>query len=114
MEVKIPKEIRSHRESSFFGLSQRQFIWSLGAVMVAVIVYLALTPVVGKETAGWVCILAAAPIAVAGFFRYNGMTFGEFVCAFVKSQILCARGRGFVSENFYYTALGRKERDDFD
>ena len=74
MEVKIPKEIRSHR----------------------------------------VCILAAAPIAVAGFFRYNGMTFGEFVCAFVKSQILCARGRGFVSENFYYTALGRKERDDFD
>ena len=47
-------------------------------------------------------------------FHYNGMTFGEFVCAFVKSQILCARGRGFVSENFYYTALGRKERDDFD
>ena len=93
MEVKIPKEIRSHRESIFFGLSLRQFICSLGAVMVAVIVYLALTPVVGKETAGWVCILAAAPIAVAGFFRYNGMTFGEFVCAFVKSQILCARGR---------------------
>ena len=99
MEVKIPKEIRSHRESIFFGLSLRQFICSLGAVMVAVIVYLALTPVVGKEMAGWVCILAAAPIAV---------------CAFVKSQILCARGRGFVSENFYYTALGRKERDDFD
>ena len=44
MEVKIPKEIRSHRESIFFGLSLR----------------------------------------------------------------------GFVSENFYYTALGRKERDDFD
>ena len=108
MEVKIPKEIRSHRESIFFGLSLRQFICSLGAVMVAVIVYLALTPVVGKEMAGWVCI------AVAGFFRYNGMTFGEFVCAFIKSQILCARGRGFVSENFYYTALGRKERDDFD
>ena len=106
MEVKIPKEIRSHRESIFFGLSLRQFICSLGAVMIAVIVYLALTPVVGKET--------AAPIAVAGFFHYNGMTFGEFVCAFVKSQILCARGRGFVSENFYYTALGRKERDDFD
>ena len=105
MEVKIPKEIRSHRESIFFGLSLRQFICSLGAVMVAAI---------GKEMAGWVCILAAAPIAVAGFFHYNGMTFGEFVCAFVKSQILCARGRGFVSENFYYTALGRKERDDFD
>lgn len=114
MEVKIPKEIRSHRESIFFGLSLRQFICSLGAVMVAVIVYLALTPVVGKEMAGWVCILAAAPIAVAGFFHYNGMTFGAFLWAFVKSELLCAGKRGFAAENYYYDLLGREERDDFD
>ena len=59
MEVKIPKEIRSHKESIFFGLSLRQFICALGAVAAAAAVYLALTPAVGKETAGWLCILAA-------------------------------------------------------
>ena len=68
MEVKIPKEIRSHRESIFFGLSLRQFICSLGAVMVAVIVYLALTPVVGKEMAGWVCILRQPLLLSQAFF----------------------------------------------
>lgn len=114
MEVKIPKEIRSYREAVFFGLSLRQFICSLCALAAAAGVYLALTPVVGKETAGWLCILAAAPLAAAGFFRYHGMTLGAFLWAFVKSEFLCAGGRGFVSENIYYRLSGRKERDDFD
>lgn len=114
MEVKIPKEIRSHKESIFFGLSLRQFICALGAVAAAAAVYLALTPAVGKETAGWLCILAAAPIAAAGFFRYNGMTFGAFLWAFAKSELLCAGKRGFAAENYYYDLLGREERDDFD
>ena len=48
MEVKIPKEIRSHKESIFFGLSLRQFIYALGAVAAAAAVYLALTHAVGK------------------------------------------------------------------
>ena len=37
---------------------------------------------IGKETASWVCIVAAAPLAAAGFFRYNGLTFEQFVWAF--------------------------------
>ena len=103
MEVKIPKEIRSHRESIFFGLSLRQFICSLGAVMVAVIVYLALTPVVGKEMAGWVCILAAAPIAVAGFFslqRHDLWRICVRLCQVTNS--LCARARLCLGEFLLY------------
>lgn len=42
--------------------------------------YLLLGPVAGKETASWVCILAAAPVAVAGFFSYNGLTLEQFAC----------------------------------
>ena len=76
--------------------------------------YLLLSPVAGKETAGWACILAAAPVAVAGFFSYNGLTLEQFAWAFIKSEFLCAGGRRFVSENFYYNMLGRKEADDFD
>ena len=47
--------------------------------------YLLLGPALGKETASWVCILAAAPVAVAGFFSYNGLTLEQFVWAFIKS-----------------------------
>jgi len=83
-------------------------------VGLAVGVYLLLGPMLGKETASWVCILAAAPVAVAGFFHYNGLTLEQFAWAFFKSELLCAGGRRFVSENFYYNMLGRKEADDFD
>lgn len=49
------------------GLNLRQMICSGAAIAVAVTVYLGLTPLLGHETAGWVCIVAAAPIAAAGF-----------------------------------------------
>ncbi len=42
MEVKINREIRDYTESMFFGLSMRQFIFSILAVAVAVILYFAL------------------------------------------------------------------------
>ena len=42
MEVKINKEIRNYRESMFFGLSLRQFLFSLAAVAVAVALYFGL------------------------------------------------------------------------
>lgn len=108
MEIKIPKEVRSHRETIFFGLSTRQFICSALAVGVAVAVYLGLQGVLGKDTASWLCILAAAPLAAAGFFSYNGLTFEQFAWAFMKSQFLCAGPRVFRSENLYQKAMGGK------
>ena len=50
MEVKINKEIRNYTESMFFGLSMRQFIFSVLAVAVAVVLYFVLKPIVGMET----------------------------------------------------------------
>ena len=114
MEIKIPKEVRQHKETIFFGLSARQFFCAISAVGLAVGVYLGLGPVIGKETASWLCILAAAPIALAGFFNYNGMTLEQFAWAFLKSEFLCAGERRFVSKNFYYEMLKRKGADDFD
>ena len=88
MEIKINKEVRQHRETLFFGLSARQFFCSVLAVGMAVGVYFLFKNVLGQETASWVCIVAAAPLAVAGFFRYNGLAFEQFAWAWLKSQFL--------------------------
>ena len=113
MEIKIPKEVRQHKETIFFGLSTRQFVCAVLAVGAAVGVYLGLQGVLGKDTASWLCILAAAPLAAAGFFQYNGLTFEQVAWAFIKSQILCAGPRVFRSENLYQKAMRRKgARDD--
>lgn len=96
------------------GLTARQLICSMIAVGLAVGIYLGLGSVLGKEPASWLCLLAAAPFAAAGFFKYNGMTFEQFVSAWFKTSFLCCGNRPFRAENVYYAALGRKERDDFD
>ena len=88
MEIKIPKEVRLHKETLFFGLSARQFFCSVLAVGMAVGVYFLLKDLLGRETASWLCILSAAPLAVAGFFQYNGLTFEQFVWAFIKLSTL--------------------------
>ena len=49
----------------------------------------------------WLCLLAAAPVAIAGFFHYNGMSLEQFLWAFIKSEILCAGPRRFDSVNLH-------------
>ena len=105
MEIKINKEIREYKESIFFGLSMRQFIFSLLACGVAVLLYFLLRNYMGLETLSWVCILGAVPFAVLGFVKYNGMTAEKFIIAFIKSEILMPKVLLFKPENMYYELL---------
>ena len=105
MEVKINRDIREFSESIFFGMSLRQFIFSILACIVAVILYFVLKPYFGIETLSWVCILGAAPFAVLGFVKYNGMTAEKLLIAFIKSEILMPKRLTFKAENIYYETL---------
>ncbi|NLT13871.1 MAG: PrgI family protein [Clostridiales bacterium] len=105
MEVKINREIRDYTESIFFGLSMRQFIFSLLAVAVAVAAYFALRGHFSIGTLSWMCVLGAAPFAAVGFIRYHGMTCEQFVWAWLKSEILTPRQLYFHPTNIYYEAL---------
>lgn len=105
IEIKVPKEIRAFHESVFFGLSMRQFVCSLIGVAAAVAIYFGLADALGRETVSWLCVLAAGPFAVAGFFSYNGLTLEKFLVAWARSEFLCAGPRKFVAENAYYQML---------
>ena len=105
MEVKVNKEIRNYTESMFFGLSLRQFIFSVLACGVAVGLYFLLRPYFGMETLSWVCILGALPFAAMGFIKYNGMTAEQFVWAWFKSEFLMPKKLMFRSDNLYYEAM---------
>ena len=105
IEVRINKEVRDYQENLFFGLSLRQFLFALLAVLVAVGVYFGLRNVVGTGEIGWMCVLAAFPFALGGFFTYNGMTFERFVLAVIRSEILYPKKLVFRAENLYAKAL---------
>ena len=105
MEVKINREIRNYTESMFFGLSMRQFIFSVLAVGIAVLLYFVLKTVVGMETVSWMCILGAAPFAAMGFISYLGMTAEQFLWAWLRSELLEPKEIRFEPVNLYYEVL---------
>ena len=105
MEVKINREIREYTERIFFGLSLRQFFFSICACVIAVFLYFILKPYFGIETLSWVCILGAVPFAVLGFVKYNGMTAEKFIAAWIKSEILTPKKLTFKPINLYYEDL---------
>ena len=112
MEVKINKEIRNYTESVYFGLSLRQFIFSIAACIVAVLLYFVFKPYFGIETLSWLCILGAAPFAAIGFLKYNGMNAEEFVLAYIISEFLTSKELTFKPTNYYYELLKDKIGDD--
>ena len=112
MEVKINREIRDYTESIFFGLSLRQFIFSILACGVAVLLYFLLKDKFGIETLSWMCILGASPFAAIGFITYNGMSAEKFIYAWVKSEFLIPKHLTFKPTNFYYELLKDKVGDE--
>ena len=105
MEVRINREIRDYTESMFFGLSLRQFFFSVLACGVAVGIYLGLNPIIGTETTSWLCIVAAFPFAVMGFLKYNGMTAEKFIAAWIKSTFMIPKVLLFGNTNYYYAVM---------
>ena len=112
MEVKINKEIRYYTESVYFGLSLRQFIFSILACGMAVVLYFVFRPYFGIETLSWLCILGAAPFAAIGFIKYNGMNAEEFLLAYIRSEFLTPKELVFNPTNYYYEILKGRIGDE--
>lgn len=105
IEIKINKEIQHYQESILFGLSLRQMIFALLAIGVAVGTYFGLRPLIGTAEVGWVCMPAAFPFALCGFFTYNGMPAERFLLAVIRSEILCPYTLSYHPRNLYAEVL---------
>ena len=101
IEVKVNKEISDYQETLFFGLTMRQFVCSALSVVIALLLYILLHKVLGREMVSWICILGALPIAIAGFFKYHGMTFEKFLWAWLKSEVFLCGTRIWKSIHVY-------------
>ena len=110
MEIKINREIRNYSEAVYFGLSLRQFVFSVLACGVAVGLYFLLRPFFGIETLSWMCILGALPFAAIGFFKYHGMTAERALLAYLKSEVLTPKQLKFKAVN-YYDSIERSQEN---
>ncbi len=105
MQVNINKDFQRYEEDVFMGLSLRQLLWSGASVAIAITVYFGLQPVLGQETVSWICIVVAAPFAMAGFFQYDQMTIWQFLKAVFVTEFLRSGPRVWGAENRFEAVL---------
>ena len=79
MVIEINKNIDNYKESVVLGLTAKQLIFSLASVIVGGGIVLLLYKHVGLTTSTYIAIPAVAPIALSGFYSYNGMSFMEMM-----------------------------------
>lgn len=101
IEIRIPKEIRTYKEKLFFGLTLRQLICTVIAILVNVPLYWFGKDIIGAEAASWVVILIAMPLFLIGYFSYNGMTFEQFIKSFIQHEFIYPQKRKYETLNIF-------------
>lgn len=102
VQVKVHEDLEKIHESVFFGLSLRQTVCSVLAIITAVGLYFLLNPILGGEFVSWICVLGAVPFACLGFLNYNKMPAEKLFLAWFRFQILEPKKLLFKPTNIYY------------
>ena len=102
MERKINKEIREYREAMFWGLTLRQFFFSVLGLGISVGIYFLLRGRLGMEAVSWACIFGMLPCAMLGFVTYNKMSAEKFLWAVIKTELLTPKQLIFKPKNLCY------------
>lgn len=77
MNIAINKDIENYTESVVLGLTVRQLIFSVVSIVIGGGIVLATYKYVGLTASAYIAIPAVAPIAINGFYSYQGMRFSE-------------------------------------
>jgi len=77
MVIEISRDIEQYKESVVFGLTAKQLIYSIVSVGIGGGLVLLLYQYIGLTASAYVAIPVVAPIALGGFYTYNGMSFKE-------------------------------------
>lgn len=79
MVIDINKNIDNYKETVVLGLTAKQLIYSILSVAVGGGIVLLLYQKVGLTVSAYIAIPAVTPIALSGFYSYNGMGFMEMM-----------------------------------
>lgn len=89
ISVSIPKEITEYKEKIMFGMSLRQLICFVSAVVLSIGTYLICTMMfdLSMDTASYIIIVEAMPIMAVGFIQKDGMPFEKYFALFIRHKI---------------------------
>lgn len=99
--IEINKDIEKYQESVCLGLSAKQLIYSILALLSGCLIVFFLYERIGLTFSCYVAVPVVAPIALCGFYSYNGMGFREVYTRYMKSV--------FCNRTFIFRAGGYRE-----
>lgn len=79
MVIEINKDIETYQESVAMGLTAKQLLFSIASIVVGGGLVVLLYSHVGLTLAVYIAIPIVAPIALGGFYTYNGMNFYQYI-----------------------------------
>ena len=79
MVIEVNKDIDNYQETVVMGLTAKQLIYSISSVAGGGGLILLLYKYIGLTGAAYVAIPCVAPIALGGFYSFNGMSFYEYM-----------------------------------
>ena len=79
MSVEINRDIDKFQESVVLGLTAKQLIDSVLSVLVGGAIVLISYKKVGLTVSAYIAIPVVAPIALSGFYSFNGMSFMQMM-----------------------------------
>lgn len=79
MVIEINKDIERYKESVMMGLTAKQLIFSAASIAAGGGIVLSLYRYIGLTPSVYVAVPVAAPIALGGFYSFNGMGFYEYM-----------------------------------
>lgn len=89
MEIKVNEEIRNIKETFLLGLSLRQMIWSVIAILSAVGMYFLIGNVINqRETTIIICMITAAPSVCIGYLKIQGMPAEKIFIEILQSYVI--------------------------
>ena len=108
MVIEVNKDIDRYQESVAMGLTARQLIFSIASVVVGGGMVLLLYKYIGLTGSAYVAIPCVAPIALGGFYSFNGMNFYEYM---EKTQSEITTSESAVKKQEEFEEMKKKTRN---
>ena len=102
MIIEINKDIEKYQESVAMGLSAKQLVYSILALGSGCGIVFLLYEKIGLTFSCYVAVPIVAPIALCGFYSYNGMDFREVFTRYMKSMF---RNKALVFQSSGYREM---------
>ena len=105
--IEINKDIEKYQESVAMGLTAKLLIYSVLALGSGCLIVFLLYEKIGLTFSCYVAVPIVAPIALCGFYSYNGMGFVEVFNRYMKSIF---RNKALVFKASGYREMGEEIR----